>query len=60
MSLQGSHSPPLIPLLREQLIRISLQASLSVALKGSSNMVCHLEVPGKEGRERMSKSSIAT
>lgn len=42
----------LLFLLREQLSRISLQASSSVALKCSSNMVCPLEVPSREGRER--------
>lgn len=42
----------LLFLLREQLSRISLQASSSVALKGSSNMFCLLEVPRREGRER--------
>lgn len=42
----------LLFLLREQLSRISLQAFSSVALKGSSNMVCLLEVPRREGRER--------
>lgn len=42
----------LLFLLREQLSRISLQTSSSVALKGSSNMFCLLEVPRREGRER--------
>lgn len=42
----------LLFLLREQLSRISLQASSSVALKGSSNMFCLLEEPRREGRER--------
>lgn len=42
----------LLFLLREQLSRISLQDSSSVALKGSSNMFCLLEVPRREGRER--------
>lgn len=42
----------LLFLLREQLSRISLQDSSSVALKGSSNMVWPLEVPRREGRER--------
>lgn len=42
----------LLFLLREQLSRISLQASSSVALKCSSNMFCPLEIPRREGRER--------
>lgn len=44
---------------REQLSRISLQDSSSVALKGSSNMFCLLEVPSREGRGRLPKRSIA-
>lgn len=42
----------LLFLLREQLGRISLQASSSVVLKRSSNVFCPLEVPRREGRER--------